>query len=266
MSEVYSKQTTMPKVRFIGQVLPRSLEISVHVPELTWEWSQAGINLVFATEIEKSVVTVDCTLPEYKTEYVPELYRRAVDVAKTAANIIAFTGGVGLIVHLDTFIDPSGNATQPCSQYPELIPICTSYSLESSRRADFDAVAKSVFKEWPLFRALDELIASVYNAHVAPVNCGRVIEGIRRMIIPPDQKGGAKAWHAMHHALNIDSSYQIWISDRARGPRHADPTVVVYEAETIETIKRTWEIMNRFLEYRKRGNKPLTAPEFPLLS
>lgn len=37
-------------------------------------------------------------------------------------------------------------------------------------------------------------------------------------------------------------------------------------AVTTEVTRRSWVIMNRFMEYRLRGDKPLDAKEFPLLS
>jgi len=69
----------------------------------------------------------------------------------------------------------------------------------------------------------------------------------------------------MHGVLNISRDYQQWISEQAKGPRHGDPAFVPGDV-TVEITHRTWVVMNRFLEYRKRGNQPLTAPDFPLLS
>ena len=256
----------MPKVRFTGRVFPSVVQISVHVPELTWPWTDTRLNLIFAVDIKDSLISVDCTLDEYKSEYLTELVQRATDLSKTAANIMAFTEGVGLTVFLDTFIDPEGTPTGLFTRDEQLAQLCTSYSLDPSRQADLDAVIKIIFGEWPLFRALNELIETVSIPHLSLLNCGRVIDGIRRMITPPNQTSDVEAWMAMHNALNIDKSYQQWISLRASGPRHADPTVVIPWEETTQVTRRAWAIMNRFLEYRKRGNIPLTEPDFPRLT
>jgi len=98
------------------------------------------------------------------------------------------------------------------------------------------------------------------------VNCARVIETIRYMIHPTtkDDKRD-RAWKAMQRALNIEHSFIKLISDHALSHRHGSYAPV--DASTNDEIShRTWEIMNRFLEYRKRDNHPLTAPDFPLLS
>jgi hypothetical protein len=68
----------------------------------------------------------------------------------------------------------------------------------------------------------------------------------------------------MHKALNITRDYQQYITDQSKGPRHGDPQFVEGTI-TREVSMRTWSIMNRFLEYRKRGNQPLMGPDFPLL-
>lgn len=85
------------------------------------------------------------------------------------------------------------------------------------------------------------------------------------MITPRvDSDSRRGAWAAMQAALNISESYQKWVTDLSAKPRHADRS---YQTgiDVREALKRTWTIMNRFLEYRRRGNIPLTPPEFPKL-
>jgi hypothetical protein len=82
------------------------------------------------------------------------------------------------------------------------------------------------------------------------------------MLAPNDpQKVG---WQKMQHALNISRPYQEEISQKSTDPRHGDKSRVEGET-TSEIVERTWVIMNRFLCYRLQQNKPLMAPEFPLL-
>jgi len=76
------------------------------------------------------------------------------------------------------------------------------------------------------------------------------------------------AWKAMHNALNISREYQEFISMQSAGPRHGEPQqpIVVPANTQMEVTRRAWQIMNRFFEYRKRNDIPLTAPDFPKLS
>jgi hypothetical protein len=68
----------------------------------------------------------------------------------------------------------------------------------------------------------------------------------------------------MHKALNISRGYQEWVSKQSTGTRHGD-NAFVPGAVSSEAMLRTWAILNRFLEYRKRGSQPLTVPDFPEL-
>lgn len=116
-----------------------------------------------------------------------------------------------------------------------------------------------MIKEPPLFIALDDLIRSITEQHTSLANCGRVLDRIRRMIAPSLDR--AAAWREMHKALNISRGYQEWVSKQSTGTRHGDNTFVPGSVSS-EVIQRTWAILNRFLEYRKRGNQPLTPPDF----
>ena len=114
-----------------------------------------------------------------------------------------------------------------------------------------------------LYRAFNDLIDTQIMPHISLVNCARVIDSIRRMIAPGvrDRHG----WAAMHEALNIAEPYLKWITTQSKGPRHADSSQVSAGAQT-EATERAWKIMNRYLEYRKRGSQPLKAPDFPELN
>jgi hypothetical protein len=180
-----------------------------------------------------------------------------------SANLAAFATGHGLIVTLDTLIDPNGTSSALIFHDPSLPILCTTFGLEPARQRDFDATFRAVLMEPPLFMALNDLIAAITLPHCSLVNCGRVVDSIRRMISPTLE--GSAAWQAMHQALNVSRPYQEWISKQSTGPRHADPAFVPGTITT-DVTQRTWAIMNRFLEYRKRGNQPLTAPDFPQLS
>jgi hypothetical protein len=57
-----------------------------------------------------------------------------------------------------------------------------------------------------------------------------------------------------------------WVSAYAIETRHGD-RVTPIAAEVINEIRqRTWNVMNRFIEYRKYGSSPLDTIKFSLLS
>lgn len=252
----------MPKIQFIGRVLPEAIKVSVQAPELKWKCEALGVEPIFRVKIGNSFVNVECEIEKFDPSYVGELYRRALDLARASTNLVAFATGYGLTVILETMIDPVGTPSSIAPIDPAIAPLCTAFSLEPARQDDFNATFRVVLAEPPLFRSLDDLIAAITLPHVSLVNCGRVIDAIRRMISPALE--GAAAWQAMHQALNISRPYQEWISQQSTGPRHANPEFVAGNITT-EVTHRTWAIMNRFLEYRKCGNQLLTVPNFPQL-
>jgi hypothetical protein len=254
----------MPKVQFIGKVLPAPAMLAVTLPDLTWKWEEQNLNLAFRVRINNSFVNIECELEKYEPAYAAELHKRALDLARAAVNVVGFATGLGLSVYLEALIAPDGIPAAILLKHPATTPLCTAYSLELARAGDLAAVYNLVLTEPPLFRALNDLIESVALPHVSAVNCGRVIDSIRRMITPDPNAAAKNAWQAMHEALNISREYQEWVSNQARGPRHGDPAYVPADV-THEIMHRSWAIMNRYLEYRRRGRTPLTAPEFPLL-
>jgi len=68
----------------------------------------------------------------------------------------------------------------------------------------------------------------------------------------------------MQTGLNLDAAYLKLITDQSVGPRHGDHQYVL-GTMTREIATRSWTVMNRFLEYLKRGRAALPPDEFPLL-
>ena len=68
----------------------------------------------------------------------------------------------------------------------------------------------------------------------------------------------------MRRRLNLSKSYLDFIVDTSKGPRHGDRSYI--DQPTLnEVIKRSWIIMNRFLECRLREGEALPSLEFPEL-
>lgn len=252
----------MVTVKLRGSVLPVGLNVGAETPELQWKWDEENIEFIFRVKIVASNITVECDLDRYEDRYDSELYKRATDLARACVNLVAFETGFGLIAMIEVIELPDG--TRNAAHRKEDIPpeARSAYSLDAARASEFDQIFKLVMQEPPLFIALDDLIRSITEQHTSLANCGRVVDRIRRIIAP--FLDGAAAWQEMHKALNISRDYQEWVSKQSTGTRHGDSTFVP-SAVSLEAIQRTWAILNRFLEYRKRGSRPLTPPDFPEL-
>jgi hypothetical protein len=94
------------------------------------------------------------------------------------------------------------------------------------------------------------------------VNCGRALDGISRLISSSDDP--KKRWIELREKLNLSEPYTQLISNLSTAPRHGW-TGPVDMTKVAEVRVRSWIILNRFLEFRKRQNAALRGPEFPLL-
>jgi hypothetical protein len=134
----------MPKVQFIGRILPEAHKVTAVCPEIKWQWEEEGIELIFNIKILASVIIIECDSTKYEVRFFAEFHRRAYDLARATVNLGAFATGRGAIVSLDCFIDASGESGTIVQQDPRLAPLVASYSLDTSRRAEYGDVFRTV--------------------------------------------------------------------------------------------------------------------------
>jgi len=256
----------MPTVYFRGGVLPAVVEISVtDVPQIKWEWLEEGLTLEFVVHVAKSKVEVECTMDRYKDDYMMEIHRRAFDLARACVNVAAFSTGYGVTVHFDQFVGPTGVVHALIFTCPHVVGECTAFKMNPDtldEKRELELILTLVMTEPPLFMALNDLIQAASTPHATPTNCGRVLDGLRKLVAPDLEP--KKAWPKFQTTIQADEKYLAFISEHSKNPRHGEHTRIDGRT-TIEIAKRTWVIMNRFLEFRKRGNQPLPLAEFPLL-
>jgi hypothetical protein len=245
----------MPTAHFLGRVLPTIVQVSVdRDPTIKWEAPDLGLVMEFKTHVEKSCIDVECTLNRYDASDFVHLYMRAFDVARASVNLVAFSQGWGLTIVLETFIDPAGNSTHIVPKDDSLPALCTS---------GFDELNTLVLSDWRLGLALNDLIQAITLPHVSVVNCARAIEGLKHLIAAAGANDN-QAWSQMRQALNLDRPYLQLITATSTNSRHGKH-VHVPGTVTTEITRRSWCIMSRYFEYRKRGGKNLSEPDFPLL-
>lgn len=177
-----------------------------------------------------------------------------------------FATGAPLSVILDTAIDPHGQAFTLRVIHPKLAKLCT---VTVSNPGFPGALALGdvqdiVIREPRLFLALRDLISALTYTDVAVVDCARAIEGLRNIMVPDEDR--EKAWPIFQENLNFDRAYREYVTKRAIAPRHGDRSQWISGEEIDEVLQRSWKIMNRFMEFRRRGNQPLRPPDFDLLA
>jgi len=256
----------METVHFLGRVLPPTYNVSVgYDPKIEWGEPALNFKASFIVHIKNSTVDVECELSSFRLEQYPLLYIRAFDKARTAVDLVAFATGFSLTTILETFVHSDGRQEPIGFSNPALSQLCTAFCVNGPPTdKSFDEVYRIVASEHELFMALRDLIDANTLPHIGVINCGRVLDGIRRMI-SPGVTDRSQAWAAMQTALNISKPYQEWVTALSADPRHADRSYIT-GSDSDQALSRTWIIMNRFFEYRKRRNTPLGPPDFPTLN
>jgi hypothetical protein len=262
-----STLNAMPRVHFKGRVLPSVMLVTISdLHSVHWEQAELNLTMDITTRITNSVVDMQFDVNHFDETDPSPLLMRAWDLSRAAVDIFAFTSGMGLTVHLDTLVKPNGDEASILPQMPTLAGCCTAFDVRPGNTGNnnLDAFYRLVVSEPPLFMAINDLIVSITIPHHASVNCARAIEGLRVLMVPAgvDRRQG---WPLMRQNLNLDQTYVTFITDVSTAPRHGDRTHIP-GVTVIETVTRSWIIMNRFLEFRKRGNQPLPLADFPLLS
>jgi hypothetical protein len=254
----------MPKFTFSGYIIPKNAQITVNnPPRIEWKAPESNLSMVFSYSINDGIIRVDCEADRDDAPHqTSQMHMRALDIARTTVNLVAFTSGHGISVILDTLIDPQGKETRLIMRDAIVGGLCTAYDIS---KPSFGNILNIIFQDPPWFLALNDLIESVSLPHVTPRNCGRAIESLRNLVsglLGADER--KRAWGIMNDQLNLSEKYTRLIMDNSTGPRHGQTDYVPYETSN-EIKRRSWTIMNRFIEWKFRGNQKLPLTEFPVL-
>jgi len=250
----------MPIYQLRGYLLPPHRKLTVPVDiHLPWG-DDTGFSSNITVKIIDSQVDITCETTRLATpEEEMQLRFRSLDTARWMVGCASFITGLGVTVVLTKMIKPGGVEFPLDFENPNLARLVTAHTLDPQ---SYTEMVTSI-SDLKMVFAMNDLIESITAPHVGVVNCCRAVEGIRLMMTP---QGASKkqGWETMRQNLNIDQSYLVFITEQSEGPRHADRSGVK-SPEYMMAIERAWTIMNRYLEFRKRGNQLLLAPDFPLL-
>jgi hypothetical protein len=120
-----------------------------------------------------------------------------------------------------------------------------------------------VASDLPLKLILHDLTEHLRQDFTGIISAARALDGICQQFAPTGKARDA-GWAPMREALNASEDFVKSVTKQSRGPRHADWGSTSGD-DNRKMIERAWILMNRFLEYKKRGNQKLPQSEFPLL-
>jgi len=227
--------------------------------------AEPGRDCDITIKIKNSVVDLQCDMNKYERSDLSHVHKVAYDLARTAVNILTFASGMTQTIILDQLVDVDGTVSAFVIHDPTLGALCTAYAMKDGKTDErVQEILKIVVSEPALFSALDHLITATSLHHFITVNSARSVEALRHAMAGSEMSR-SKAWEMFRTNLNIDHDYLRLITDHSQAGRHGE-TKFVPGTITTEIIHRAWSVMNRFLEFRVRGNKPLPLADFPLLT
>jgi hypothetical protein len=228
---------------------------------VTWQAEEHNCIIAFRIRINGNKIDVDCEMEVFdEARHYVDLYLRTQDFVMVALDLLSFQTGKHHRGIIKYWISPDG----ACKEIYDMFPVTQeNSSAVLSSPTDLPTLLPIVAGDPPLFRALRDLIDGVMTPHSSVVNCGRVVDALRKLIAPSLER--KQGWEQLQTALRVERSYREPITTLSTNPRHGDFSRIKGDV-TMDISLRTWNLMNRYLEFRKRGGHPLPEDEFPLLS
>jgi hypothetical protein len=255
----------MAIVRFTGRVLPKHVNLNFTLPDRCWRADELGLDIIFKISIVNSRIYIECEAERYDDAHFVEFYRRAIDLSQTAVSLASFATGLGIFAFIDKFVNQHGVTSSIHFVDPVMSQLCKSYSITPTPTDSFTRIVNAVFSDVNIMFALNDLTEIMRLGHVTTVRCALVMDRIKHIISPDGIFHDSDKWPRMRDNLNIDEGYLKYITDISKNHRHGRPGFIP-GAATVEVSRRSWIIMDRFLEYKKRDSSPLPLSEFPLLT
>ncbi len=257
----------MDSVTFYGKVQPPFDTLSVGgLPRVDWPATESESAVALFMALDSSYLKVRCEVESYSPSLLGELHKRAIDFAQTLLDLVTFCTGYPYSIRFDAFSGTDGVMLPFRARSLHLGDKCTAFRIDSKSdedRAALRQVAGLTLTEPALFMALRDLTQSFSSVHYTVLNCARAIDGLCT-IMTPIGKRRDQGWPVLQRELNLSEDYIKYITHHSKGPRHGDRSFIPGSVND-EVMTRSWTIMNRFLEYRKRDSKQLPSDQFPML-
>jgi hypothetical protein len=242
----------MLQIEFTGHVEPRFLQINAHGGPIPWKDKNLP-PFAFSYRIDKAEVGILCDIQDVDEFAVNYVHLVVYSYISSVINCLAFATAHGFTLILESCTVPGMEPAPLRSHSPALPSLCSFTSQE---------ILDVVMKDRRILKPLNDLTDTLRNPMDSYVNIQRAIEGLCRLV--SDEKDRHKRWEALRDNLKIGRPYLQFISDLSTEARHGATTPV--EMVTVANVQmRGWTIMNRFLEFWKRGKTALPISEFPLL-
>jgi len=250
----------MAIARVHGRVFPSFVRLTASGAKINYKTPSSGIELALETTFnDDGTVVVACDLIRFDmSKHQPMLHKTAQHLAQPYVDLATLRLGRAVSLILSHIEWPDGSISEIDKRDSKVEGLTTVLQDDNS----FKQLVGILFQDHQTAIAVRDLADTLRQEHIVEINFGRVMDAICIYFAPPGAKRD-KGWEPMRTALHISGPYLRSITDASIAPRHGDQSGAVTERQTLAV--RSWTIMNRFLEYRKRGDQPLSDADFPLL-
>ena len=250
----------MAIARVHGRVFPSFVRLTASGIKITYKRPSIGIHMEMETTFnDDGTVVVACDLISFDSlVHQSLLHKAAQHLAQPYVDLATLRLGRAVSLILSHIEWPDGSISEIDKRDSKVEGLATVLQDDESLKQ----LVGILFQDHQTAIAVRDLADTLRQEHIVEINFGRVMDAICIYFAPPGTKRD-KGWEPMRTALRISAPYLRSITDASIAPRHGDQSGAITDRQPLAV--RSWTIMNRFLEYRKRGDQPLPESDFPLL-
>lgn len=243
-----------------GRVLPERRLVTIADLGTISLSDPRGFEATFEVRIRDGKIQIKCAVAQLSDWDLKMALVRAYEIVTAAVDLYAFSKGWALTVLLDDFII-DGRKQGIAFSETSVASLCGVISNDE----DFLQAWESVSKNFNLKFALRDLISSLSTLNYSSVAACRALEAIRNSI-GPEGSSDKEGWEVLRAKLRVERDYIQFITDSSQEPRHGNRGAA-FGDDQLEVTHRAWKIVDRYLEYLKRGgSEVLPEDEFPMLN
>ncbi len=241
-----------------GQTYPDIIQLTIYpLPELTFTDPETGTIARYTVAITNNNVLVTVHTNVEMSGPTSQIYAQAYRLVRNAVDLYCFQTGRVIHVDLQCFVNPKGENVYMMFEHKSLASRCKAFDPVFMRNLYLMAAT-----EQETFFALYDLVVAISIPEQAASNCAKVLETIRNVLAPDENE--KTGWKVLQETLNADGQYLKYITETSKRPRHGHRAYIP-PSILMKSLQRTWTIMDRLLEYKKRSAGPLPVSEFSLL-
>ncbi len=258
----------MATFKIFGKVEPPWYSFDLEFePQIGYRIDEVDIDLKATITIKKSIITVTCETNRWNEEILGWVLQYVYDWVSSIIDLFVFSAGMVLHFHLDKSEYPDGSEHLLIGKAPDLAAIATVCRVtDDDGRVHVNMIdlMKLMVTNPTLMLALRDLVSAIRYGNNSLTNCGRVIEALRKALWGKDEKNNTEreqAWEKMRNTLRISRPYLEVITSASSAPRHGSSAYIT-SATRQDVLRKTWTVMNRFLQYRLGNDQPLSETDY----